>query len=277
MQKLIIKLLLLTFVLFAVSVGVTAQDRTRADIFFEPGTGTVENVLNSRITFSRLTWTLDGTVTACSFRMEKSSDGITWEDLTTLQDCVVERRFEFITAPIGKFIRQNVTTLAGGGSVFIFWEGFRGDGCGIDYRGIFSVETSPDPAVGTEVSITVPSSEKWRVYSSLFELQADSTVVDREVFLTASEGSSEYFRVFADGVVKADQKGIFTAAPLGFVGTTGLGPSAIHQPADVRTIMIPIYSGAFIPGGHTLATNTEGLQVGDDYGPVAVLVERCPN
>lgn len=279
MQKSITRLLLLAAMAFVVSVNIVAQDRTVSARFVETGTSTMENVLNFRITFSRLVWTVEGTPSVCSFKMEKSDDGITWSDFTPVPlDCTSSGKTEFINVPFaGKFLRHNLTTLTGDGIIRPFWDGFKGHACGIDYRGIFSVETSSDPTSGTELALTVPSSERWRVYSSKFELQADSTIEDREVFLVVSKGSDEYFRTFADGVVKSDQLGIFTSAPIGFVGTAGLGPSSIHQPADVRTIMIPIYSDAFIPGGHTLATDTGGLQAGDDYSPAVLLVERCPN
>ena len=279
MRKSLIKLLFLVILTFAVSVSGIAQDRTVSARFVETGTSTMENVLNFRITFSRLVWTVEGTPSACSFKMEQSDDGITWSDFTPASlDCTSSGKTEFISAPFaGKFLRHSLTTLTGSGIIRPFWDGFRGDGCGRDYDGIFSVESSTDPSAGAELSITVPSSERWRVYSSSFELQADSTVEDREVFLVVSEGSDEYFRTFADGVVKSDQLGIFTSAALGFVGTAGLGPSSINQPTDVRTIMIPIYSDAFVPGGHTLATDTGGLQAGDDYSAVVALVEKCPN
>ena len=279
MRKLTIWSLVLTLVLLSISVGVVAQDRTVSARFVETGTSTMENVLNFRITFSRLVWTVEGTPSVCSFKMEKSDDGIIWVDFTPVPlDCTLPGKVEFINAPFaGKFLRHNLTTLTGSGIIRSFWEGYHGDACGRDYSGIFSVESSTNPSLGAEISLTVPSTEKWRVYSSEFRLQTDGTMADREVFLTVSKGSDEYFRTFADGVVKADQLGIFTSAALGFVGTAGLGPSSINQPTDVRTIMIPIYSDAFIPGGHTLATDTGNLQSGDDYGPATILVERCPN
>lgn len=275
MKKLIIKLLALFFFLFA-PVGVMAQGEVRRE-FREPGISLL-NVGAFRATFSRLSWVPEGLpITACSFKMEElDDDGITWTELTPLQDCTSNGKLEFITPPLGT-IRLNVSSLIIGQRLILFWDGLKGTACGLDYRGIFSTIVGPDPVAGAELSITVPQNERWRVYSSEFELQANSVVEDREVFLTASENGNEYFRTFADGVVKANQKGIFTTASLGFVGTTGLGPSSINQPTDVRTIMIPIYSDAFIPGGDTLATDTNGLQPGDDYGPVVIKVERCPN
>ena len=277
MKKLTIKMLALAFFVLLCAPVAMAQVRTIVRQFSSPGISSVSEIINLRVTFSTITWLPDGPITSCSFKMEKSDDGVTWTDLTSLQDCTSSGKLEIITPLLGKFIRVNVPTVAGGGFISVFWEGFKGTGCGLDYRGIFSVEKSPDPAPGTELTITIPATERWRVYSARFELQTNSTAGDREVFLSAALGSDEYFRVFADGVVKSDQLGIFTGAALGFVGTAGLGPASINQPTDVRTVLIPIYSEDFIPGGHTLSTDTNGLEVGDDYSSAAVLVERCPN
>lgn len=273
--------LALTLVLLTAPTNAVAQQTTLFGGFDSPGIGSdVAFARNSRVTFSRVTWYfvgLAGPVDFCSFKMEKSDFGTTWTDLIPLQDCSSAGKFEFITPTLSHILRFNVTAFSGPRAVFMFWEGFTGVKCGLDYRGVFSVVSSPDPAAGAELSIDIPVAERWRVYSASFELQANSTMADREVFLTASKGSDEYFRTFADGVVKADQKGIFTTSSLGFVGTAGLGPSSINQPTDVRTIMIPIYADAFIPGGHTLATDTNGMQSGDDYSTAAILAERCPN
>lgn len=276
----LVALLGLTLALLSAPMSAVTQQVTLRRGFAQPGVSGTAEARNSRVTFSRVTWYfLLDPPTECSFKIEQSSFGIAWTDLISLQDCTSQGEFEFITPIIDKVIRINLTAFAAPppGIVTIFWEGFTGKGCGKDYDGIFSIVAGPDPAVGAELSITVPSIERWRVYSAEFRLQADSTVGDREVFLTASEDGNEYFRVFANGVVKASQEGIFTAAALGFVSTAGLSPSSMNQPTDVRTILIPIYSDAFIPGGHTLATDTNGLEPGDDYSPAIVLVEKCPN
>lgn len=284
MQKLTSRLIPLAMLFLAslVSVIAEAQQETMFGAFAAPGTGSdVVFARNSRITFSRVTWYFLGSITSCSFRIEKSDFGTTWADLIPLQDCSSEGKFEFITPVINQFLRFNASTVTGGGTVFMFWEGFAGAGCGIDYNPIVSAIESSDPAVGAELLKVIPPSERWRVHSTSFSLQTNSTAIDREVFLTLSSDEGKlYFRTFADGVVKAGQKGIFTTVNLGFVGTVGLGPSSIHQPVDERTIMVPIQSGPFIPGGHVFATNTNGMQLGpsgDDYSPAIFFVERCPN
>ena len=165
MQKLKIGLLLL--VLLVVPMNTIAQDRTVSGRFVVPGTSTMENVQNFRITFSRLVWIIEGTPTVCSFKMEKSADGLLWTDLTALIDCTSSGKIQFISPPfVGKFIRHNLVAFTGGGILNMFWEGFHGDRCGFDYSGVFSVVARPDPAGGAELSISVPLYERWRVYSS---------------------------------------------------------------------------------------------------------------
>lgn len=270
-------LLTLALALLGVPTSLMAQEKIMFGQFNSTSEGALLNVLHARVAFSRVTWYFDGNIATCSFKVQSSNNGSTWTDLFPAVDCSSPGRFEFISVSLGKYIRFDIPNVTGGGFVNILWEGFLGIKCGREYPGIFTTIVGPDPAIGEELSTVVPSNERWRIYSAAFELQTNSVLADREVFLTASDAGKEYFRVFADGVVKADQRGIFTTAALGFVGTTGLGPSSIHQPVDVRTVMIPIYSDAFIPGGHTLSTDTNGMQAGDDYSPATVLVERCPN
>ena len=277
MKKSLIKLLFSVILIFATSIYGMAQVRTVSARFVETGTSTMENVLGFRITFSRLVWIVEGAPTTCSFKMEKSDDGVTWVDFTpTPLDCTSSGKVEFINTPFaGKFLRHNLTTLTGSGIISPYWDGFRGHGCGTAYRGVLSTEISSDPAPGEELTLTIPSFEKWKVHSARFELQTNSTVADRELFLTVSDDGNEYFRVFAD-VIKANQTGAFTTVNLGFVGTAGQGLSVINQPTDVRTVMLPVVD-KFISGGHTFATETVDMQAGDDYGRIVARVEKCSN
>ena len=266
----------LVLALVCAPVDASAQVKTHQETFTEAKDGTRPNLWNSRIAFSRVTWYFRGAVTSCSFKIERAELGTVWEDLLAVQDCSAEGKIEFVTAPLHAIIRFVVTEFTGDGEVTFYWEGFTGEKCGKEYQGALSKETSLDPAPGQELSVTIPARERWRIHSALFKLQTTSSAVDREVFLSVSVGGDEIFRTFADGVVKANQEGIFTTANLGFVGTIGLGPSSLNQPADERTVMIPV-SDIFIPGGYKLETETFGIQAGDDYSSAIVVAEKCPN
>lgn len=261
------------------ATGARAQEPIfeRGEGFTAPGVGITIGLAARYPVFHELIWgpAAFNTLTICTFKVEQSEDGVTWTDLFPAQDCTTVGKLREITGNV-RFIRNNVTALSGG-TLSIWYRGFDGRGCGSQYNGIVSVIIGADPAPGVEQVVTVPSTERWKILSAHFELMTSNTPGDRSVFFSMDENGGEYFRTLADGLVQADQRGIFTASTLGFVGTVGLGPSSIHQPADVRTILIPIQQDTFIPGGHNLRTVTDGLELGDDYSAATLLVERCPN
>lgn len=275
MKKIIVVLTLLACLVFG--VGASAQEPllTRVQGFNTSGAGVSIDLGLSFPTFHEFTWQPGSTpLTSCSVEFEQSSDNVTWANLGPAQDCTVKGGLKAIGKP--RYIRYNVISLAGGTFVTLY-KGFSGATCGRGYSGIVSVIVGVNPAPGTELIVTVPADERWKILAARFELVADPTVVDRNVFFSVDEAGNEYFRTLADGLVQSGQLGIYTASALGFVGTSGLGPSSVHQPVDVRTILIPIPSDTFIPGGHNLRTVTDGLQPGDDYSAATLLVERCPN
>ena len=275
MKKIIAALTLLTCLVFGVGASAQTPLLTKGEGFTEPGVGTAFNLGSTFPTFHQVAWqpTTEPLV-GCAFKVEKSLDGSNWSDLVSERDCTIPATVRAISGDI-RFIRIEVTTLTSG-RIVISYRGFNGATCGREYNGITSVIAGVDPAPGAELIVTVPADERWKILAAHFELVADSTVVDRNVFFSVDEAGNEYFRTLADGLVQSGQRGIYTASALGFVGTSGLGPSSVHQPVDVRTILIPVPSDIFIPGGHNIRTVTDGLQPGDDYGPATLLVESCP-
>lgn len=277
LQRVRTALLLIGSLGLAVGVGAQEPIFSRGEGFNTPGVGLTLGLAALYPTFHEFTWGPVGfdTLTTCTLKVEKSEDGIAWTDLVSAQDCTVPGRIRAISGTT-RFVRNSVTALSGG-TVSIRYRAFDGQGCGPLYNGVISTVVGEDPSPGTELEVTVPLSERWKLLSIHFELIADSTVEDRDVFFTISNGGNRLFRTLADGFIEKDQRGIYTASALGFVGTAGLGPSSIHLPADVRTILIPIQSGAFLPGGYVISTETDGLQPGDDFTAATLLVERCPN
>jgi len=271
-----IALLLIGSLGLAIGVGAQEPVLSRFEAFTAPGEGPAINIGPRVPTFYRLAWgPTASSLSACTVKLEKSEDGVVWTDLLPAQDCKIAGTAEAIVDNTN-FIRIAVTALSGG-TVLIEWRGYDGAGCSLEYEGIVSVVVGVDPAPGAEQVITVPSAERWKILSAHFELVASSTPGDRSVFFSLDENGNEYFRTFADGIVQANQRGIFTASTLGFVGTAGLGPSSIHQPVDMRTILIPIQQDTYVPGGHNIRTITDGLEPGDDYNAASLLVEKCPN
>ena len=245
--------------------------------FREPGVSSLINMNPQYPLFHQLTWGPTSLVApaVCTIKLEQHLNGV-WGDLIPPQDCTVAGVFREISSR-PRLLRMSVTALSVDGRVGANYKGFDGAGCGKQYNGIISVITGSDPAPGTELAATVSPTERWRVLSAHFELITDSTASDRNVFFSLDFNGNEYFRTLADGQVQANQRGIYTASALGFVGTAGLGPSSVRQNTSIRTILIPIQQDTFIPGGHNVRTVTEGLQSGDDYSAATLLVERCSN
>ena len=270
-------LLLIGSLGLATGAGAQTPIFERGEGFTAPGIGITIGLGARYPVFHEFIWgpAAFNTLTTCTVKLEKSQDGVTWTDLIPAQDCTTVGKLREITGNV-RFVRNNVTALSGG-TLSVWYRGFDGRGCGSQYPGIVSVIVGADPAPGVEQVITVPSTERWNVLSARFELVTNSTAGDRSVFFSIDTGGDEYFRTFADGLVQANQRGIFTASPLGFVGTIGLGPSSIHQPVDVRTILIPVQQGIYVPGGHNFRTTTDRLEPGDDFSAATLLVERCPN
>ena len=273
------RFILACFIGLSISTALDAQEPLieRDGDFREPGVSSLINMNPQYPLFHQLTWGPTSLVApaVCTIKLEQHLNGV-WIDLIPPQDCTVAGIFREISGR-PRLLRISVTALSIDGRVGVNYKGFDGAGCGKSYNGIISLIIGIDPAPGTELIASIPALERWRVLSAHFELNADSTIVDRNVFFRVESAGIEYFRTLADGQVKSNQRGIFTASALGFVGTAGLGPSSVRQPVNVRTILIPIQSDTFIPGGHRIRTDTDGLQAGDDYSAATLLVERCSN
>lgn len=275
MKKKIAALLLLVGLMLPVGIGAQEPLIQKSEGFTAPGTGVSRSLASAFPSFHRFSWgPTTSPLTACTVEMEKSIDGVTWESLVPAQDCTIPSSAKVIANT--RFVRSQVTALAGG-TLAVLYRGFDGDGCGMQYNGIRAPFVGSDPAPGTEIVITVPEDERWKIGSVRFNLITDSSQGDRSVFFSIDDGSVEYVRTFADGRVEPNQTATFTALALGFVGTTGVGPASIQLPADERTILVPIHANSFLPGGYRILTDTDGLQLGDDYSAPALLLERCPN
>ncbi len=265
--------LLLSLVLLVGSLTAHGQVvASRNDSFMTPGVSSILNLFRARPPYHRLSWGTQGVVTACSVSLEKSDDGITWTTLIAPQDCLVSSEISTPSIP-SNFVRINVLSLAGGGTLNTTYSGYDGIFCGMTYSGALSSLSGAEIPPGSELSLTVPAGERWRFLSMNLQLITDSTPGDRVTFLTLedSEGTV-YLRSFADRPIEADQTGFVTAASFGTAAGISPGP-----PMDSTTAIISLPTELFLLSGDRITTSTEGLQPGDDYSPSRFLVERCPN
>jgi len=121
-----------------------------------------------------------------------------------------------------------------------------------------------DPAVGVEVSETVPTNTRWLLRGMRVTLVTDATVIARTVRLLIDDGANTLFLLPAQTNQSASYSFNYHAVPLGY------------QPAAVGLeITIPLPPvGILLLQGWRIRTLTSNFQVGDDYGAPRMLIEE---
>jgi len=124
-----------------------------------------------------------------------------------------------------------------------------------------------NPAAGAEFSLTVDGRGGLLIRSLRFLFTADANVATRAVLLTVTNGSREWYRSRASGSVTAGlavTHGAYEGASGGAAGTT-------HNPFDFPA------NGLWVPRGHTLATVTNNIQVGDQISGIGIYAIEFPS
>jgi hypothetical protein len=119
-----------------------------------------------------------------------------------------------------------------------------------------------NPAAGGEIVVTPTGRGAWKILSMLLTLTTSAVVANRAVRLEATDTSQPYFRTDADAVQAASLTGLYSAfaGASGAVGASGV--AGIAWPTD----------GLLLPQGHSLATITTAIDVGDQYSAIGLLV-----
>jgi hypothetical protein len=121
---------LFLFSLSAFGADVTVV-KTNSQGFGSVAAGTVVALTGERAVYHRIYWYPIGTVSTCQVKLEQSADGSSgFSDLIAAQTCT-SAGVSAYTSGSANFVRPNVTTLSGGGAVFVVYEGFNGDPAGI--------------------------------------------------------------------------------------------------------------------------------------------------
>lgn len=83
------------------------------------------SLIGSAIAYHKLTWSTVGTVSACSVRVDTSSDGLSWSagGAITAQTCT-SSGVSSVANVVANYIRINVTSFTGTGSVVVVWSGY---------------------------------------------------------------------------------------------------------------------------------------------------------
>lgn len=125
------------------------------------------------------------------------------------------------------------------------------------------VITIANPAAGAEIVATVPANKTWRILAVHFKLVASATVANRLVRLLFDDGTVVLFKVPNDVNHVASQT---TEYSYGLACT-----AEAAQGATVVARMYPI-PDLQLPPGCRIQTLTAGLQAGDQFSEVRLLI-----
>lgn len=119
-MKTILCILLLTASLFAQGLHSNTFTTTGQD----PSVNGIISLANTGIGYSKLSWVTTGTVSACAVQLDSSVDGISWTGggAITTNTCTSAGQTSYISG-IFNYVTINVTSLTGGGSVTVTWNG----------------------------------------------------------------------------------------------------------------------------------------------------------
>lgn len=124
-----------------------------------------------------------------------------------------------------------------------------------------------DPAAGVEATVTTflnAQSGPASILSVSVQLVTDATVANREVVLIVDDGSTTVFASIPSGVTQvASQTRRYT---FGLALPRGAGAQSL----DVVAPLPPVA----VFNGWRVRTSTVGLQAGDNFGPMTVLVSK---
>lgn len=131
-------------------------------------------------------------------------------------------------------------------------------------KGYIVEEVTLNPTAGNEILLTVPAGEKWLIHSASITLVSDATVTNRKVHVVfRNDNGNEIHSVVYQNV---------TASKTILIGLANFGYIASLYSNDVFRANIP-QNLWMLPAG-TIATETSGLQAGDNYGPMTLIVEK---
>jgi len=134
----------------------------------------------------------------------------------------------------------------------------------IPNRGSFVTKTSANPAVNTEISLSVPQGEIWHVLYGSATLVADSTAASRRVHFIFAPSDGASVDLWGTSIQTLSQTRKYNLSQL---------PGKIDG-ADNDDLAIPIPIEMWLDGGSTITTETQNIQAGDDWSALQLVVER---
>lgn len=130
--------------------------------------------------------------------------------------------------------------------------------------GVVRTVTGTDRAANTEITETVPTGVAWLLHAITFTLVADANAATREVQVQITDGTSVLMRFPASGTQAATETRAYFFMRRGArESAAGGGDRAGDLPQDI-----------ILPAGFTIETQTDNMQVGDNYGAPILTVEE---
>lgn len=180
---------------------------------------------------------------------------------------VIARRGEFFLAVI---VRNNKD----GTNIGILLQGYGTNTENVSYpltnneasisgRGHTDTIVGTDPAVGVEISETVPTNALWLLKSIHFDLVTDATAINRFPAIIFDDGTDEFARIPVPAAIIASL-------------TTHINASQGGQKQNAvdNTISITLPVNMYLAQGYVISTDTTNLQAGDNYSAPVFTIEE---
>lgn len=119
-----------------------------------------------------------------------------------------------------------------------------------------------DPAAGIEVSETVPTGARWRLFALRAELITSVVVANRRPHVVIDDGVNTLFDVSVPNTVPASSTREYSFVA-GYPITQDLG---------FNEVTVPLPALLDLMAGYRIRTRTEGLDVGDNWNTVRLYV-----
>lgn len=132
-------------------------------------------------------------------------------------------------------------------------------------RGKYRTETGSNPSAGAEISVTPDSNTLWILHGIVVTLVTDANAADRRVHFTIHPGGNSNGLHLISPVVQA--------ASLTRRYSIGAYPSMPITDSD-DDILVPMPAGIVVFGTTSLKTETENIQVGDDFAAPFLHIEE---
>jgi hypothetical protein len=125
------------------------------------------------------------------------------------------------------------------------------------------VITGANPAAGAEISVTVPDNCRWRLLGMKFTLVTAAAAATRQVHIVISDGTTVVADYPAGGTQIISLTRTYYAAVFGVNNALITASEYVNLPPDI-----------ILTAGWKIATVTDAMDVGDDYGAPALYVEE---